>query len=1144
MLPWNKAKNKLGAVHAISVGSRGGVQHVDPTYASVEEPDSPPSTPQQRNPQPQGQNAFFYGQPSWSPTQTIASVPGQQYLLGTPQQAFQPQTQGYIPVQQPALWSQPQPQPLQHNAAQQCSPPPHVREPPMNGIADAYQNNPNHQYNSWNHYNPPATQGSPGGTPYFTPNGNPSSPPQTPFSPSPSVLDPGLQAQYSPPFTDPASPPHAQWALPQRSAMDFHLYSPELAPVQRSQTLPAQPYPHDCSQNWHRNPRENRTLPASSRLAPSAGRPPSPPRSPSSTPDMAAKPAAKKAAPTPRTKAPPPQKSSIQTTLTASGGVKKSPANNGKKQKPPGTPNGNIKAFFQKAEEINNRIFLQERGSNPTIVLDGHADDEDVGWSDEKSNGVVTSDKGDERYNENGGSSKRRKVDHEALEPLSACSPALLAHEESRAIEGLTINVPRQAPKLRKKSGPFLDDSESEDDDAAPPPTTPGMDTQGKSEQSSVTKPSEDPLPTDSLAPSVAHVLPLLNTETTSQDGAGEFDHFEDLEDDDLLEGEEYDERRWMKAQQQLEMEEAGFEGDPDDFDGPPFLFPDDDTIDTKNEETDTYQAPSCPICGNSLPGLSQQDVSVHVNACLDGNPLPLPTVKFEQDSKLTHVINAKAYQRPSRPAKPGQANPFQLARPNTEPSSAFSKLMAGHAEDSAWATAAAETQKSRGKPAYQRTCPFYKIMPGFFIAVDAFRYGAVKGQNAYFLSHFHSDHYIGLTASWKHGPIYCSKVTGNLVRQQLRVDPKWVVDLDFEKKTEVPGTEGVSVTMISANHCPGSSLFLFEKAVGKGANPRLQRVLHCGDFRACQAHIEHPLLRPDVLDAVSGKNRQQRLDACYLDTTYLNPKYAFPPQQQVIQACADMCVSLSKVRADDADGWEQMKRDRAGEGIVKFVRKDSNSDNATEPKSPGRGRLLVVVGTYSIGKERICTGIAKALNSKIYAPPNKQRICKALEDPELDALLTTNPRAAQVHMTPLFEIRAETLDDYLRDYADTFSRVVGFRPSGWNYRPPKGRFTDSPTVQTVLHSENWKSTFSMKELVPQPGSGTRASCFGVPYSEHSSFRELTMFCCALRIDKIIPTVNVGSAKSREKMKAWCDKWAADKRKNGLFMLGEGGEGW
>ena len=798
-------------------------------------------------------------------------------------------------------------------------------------------------------------------------------------------------------------------------------------------------------------------------------------------------------------------------------------------------------AFFKKAEEINSRIFLQERGSNPTIVFDG--DEDDVGWSDEKSNGVMTTDNDEERYNENGGSVKRRKVSEEAVALVPACSPPPPTDVESNTLDALAADVPKQASKPRKKSGPFVDDSESEDDNVEVPATTSGMAIRGQNDDSPIAKPTEGRLPADSIEDHIPRELPPLKSESTSQNGDEALDEYEDLEDDDLLEGEEYDERRWMKEQQKLEMEEAGFEGDPDEFDAPP-LFPESGTSEPKQEEPNAKDIPSCPICGNDLPGLSEQDVSVHVNACLDGNPIPLPVAKPKEENRLTTTSKAKAFKRPDRPAKPGQANPFQLAKPSTQPSSAFSKLMAGHAEDAAWASAAAENNKSRGKPAYQRTCPFYKIMPGFFIAVDAFRYGAVKGQNAYFLSHFHSDHYIGLTSSWKHGPIYCSKVTGNLVRQQLRVDPKWVVDLDFEKKTEVPGTEGVHVTMISANHCPGSSLFLFEKELSKGKSSRLQRVLHCGDFRACQEHIEHPLLRPDVLDAVSGKNRQQKLDACYLDTTYLNPKYAFPPQKQVIQACADMCVSLSKSRADDSDGWERMKRERAGQGMVQFVRKDASIDNAGEPKSPERGRLLVVVGTYSIGKESICTGIAKALGSKIFAPANKQRICKALEDPELDALLTTDPRAAQVHMTPLFEIRAETLDDYLREYADTFSRVVGFRPSGWNYRPPKGRFTESPQVQTVLHSDNWKSTFAMKDLTPQAGSGSRASCFGVPYSEHSSFRELTMFCCALHIDKIIPTVNVGSAKSREKMKAWCDRWAADKKKNGLFKLGEHGQGW
>jgi len=79
---------------------------------------------------------------------------------------------------------------------------------------------------------------------------------------------------------------------------------------------------------------------------------------------------------------------------------------------------------------------------------------------------------------------------------------------------------------------------------------------------------------------------------------------------------------------------------------------------------------------------------------------------------------------------------------------------------------------------------------------------------------------------------------------------------------------------------------------------------------------------------------------------------------------------------------------------------------------------------------------------------------------------------------------------------------------------------------------------------VPQRGSTRESTCFGVPYSEHSSFRELTMFCCALRIGRVVPTVNVGSRKARDRMKGWIEKWEAERRKNGLFRVEVGEEGW
>ncbi|XP_063435475.1 DNA cross-link repair 1A protein-like isoform X2 [Mytilus trossulus] len=340
------------------------------------------------------------------------------------------------------------------------------------------------------------------------------------------------------------------------------------------------------------------------------------------------------------------------------------------------------------------------------------------------------------------------------------------------------------------------------------------------------------------------------------------------------------------------------------------------------------------------------------------------------------------------------------------------------------------------------RYCPFYKKIPETGFTVDAFCYGNVPGCKAYFLSHFHYDHYRGLTKKFS-APIYCSKVTGNLIKSRIGINPDIVHDLPMNTPVTVEGTE---VLLLEANHCPGSVLFLFKTHQGK-------LILHTGDFRADPSMEEMSCLQ------------NVRIHQLYLDTTYCDPKYAFPPQKLVIE----FGVSL----------------------VEKIL--------TEKPKT------LVVCGSYTIGKERIFTAIARRFDCKICVQRDKYKVLECLEDPDLTARLTLDGNETFLHVLPMKKLNLQGLHEHRSKLRTEYNNVVAIEPTGWTYND---------------------KMVSLDQIKPK--GNKEIQIYGLPYSEHSSYLELKRFVQYIRPDQILPTVNNGNPASRRMMESLFESWMTD----------------
>ncbi|XP_053674727.1 uncharacterized protein LOC128725030 [Anopheles nili] len=328
--------------------------------------------------------------------------------------------------------------------------------------------------------------------------------------------------------------------------------------------------------------------------------------------------------------------------------------------------------------------------------------------------------------------------------------------------------------------------------------------------------------------------------------------------------------------------------------------------------------------------------------------------------------------------------------------------------------------QIGRKKMKKKVVCPPFKIIAGTNFAVDAFRYGEIEGVTHYFLTHFHADHYIGLKKTFSY-PLIMSPITARLVKSFINVSEEHFRLIELHQSIFI---DGVEIIALDANHCPGGIMFLFR--LPDGTN-----MLHTGDFRAS----------PDMEEFPEFWNFQ--IDCIYLDTTYLSSKYAFKPQ------------------------WESVAD--AKEIVSEFLKKRIGT------------KVLIVCGSYLIGKEKVWLELAITTGMKVWTESNRLKALKAISDPQQLSLLVANPVEANIHVLAMNKLTYDELNEYLNQFPDQYESIIALRPSGW-------------------------------EKNSKPQYRGRINIVGIEYSEHSNFDELKRFVQFLRPSDVISTVPYGNS--------------------------------
>lgn len=210
-----------------------------------------------------------------------------------------------------------------------------------------------------------------------------------------------------------------------------------------------------------------------------------------------------------------------------------------------------------------------------------------------------------------------------------------------------------------------------------------------------------------------------------------------------------------------------------------------------------------------------------------------------------------------------------------------------------------------------------------------------------------------------------------------------------------------------------------FQVNDGKG---NLFNYLHTGDFRySARLHSPQQLHFP----LAAGRRQSSQFNCIYLDTTYLNNRYRFANQSTIIERTVAACRLISR-------GAREISKllSLPLEFLCPSIRNRTANNGTKKP-------LAIVVGSYTIGKERLFLSLAEALQCKIYAwDQRKRRILESVcrhQFPSSLELLTDSEDEALIHVCAMSNLSLRQA--WLWEIMERYDRVLALRPTGWTFK-------------------------------------------------------------------------------------------------------------